>query len=312
MTPVRSAVSPGWNNVPLRAMIVLMLSQEETRICKKRQNKIDPGRIAELHYLGNYTRKLPTNMARMMENAHDWEHLPYVHSSSFKSIELIDSGPWGWRAKVELPEEAGSQLIDLLIDERRHYWATTAITGVGEGIEIHTQAKALSDDDIEVDIRFYAPQGKFPPEHSKAVLGALSDQYRQLYDEDLALMEGRQSALDFRKSSQSAPRLIELEIGETDTLESAGMTIVDFREQRVCVRKWRGQWIAHNAVCPHLLGPLSDSAIDENGEITCPWHGYRFDVVSGDSLDGKCRGLEPVPDVQERDGKLFLIGSNKK
>jgi hypothetical protein len=32
---------------------------------------------------------MPVNLDRMFENALDWEHLPALHSSSFRSVELI-------------------------------------------------------------------------------------------------------------------------------------------------------------------------------------------------------------------------------
>ena len=53
---------------------------------------------SQLPHVGTYRRVLPVSLVRMYENALDWEHLPHVHESSFKSIECLDAGPWGWRA----------------------------------------------------------------------------------------------------------------------------------------------------------------------------------------------------------------------
>ena len=98
-----------------------MLTETEQSLSEARPNAIDFDRVSGLHYLGNYVRRLPINLARMMENAYDWEHLPYVHSSSFSSIDLIDSGAWGWRAKIGLPDgsPASHQLLDLLGESDR-------------------------------------------------------------------------------------------------------------------------------------------------------------------------------------------------
>jgi nitrite reductase (NADH) small subunit len=52
-----------------------------------------------------------------------------------------------------------------------------------------------------------------------------------------------------------------------------------------------GLRIRHATVCPHLGGPL-DQARVENGCIRCPWHGYRFDVRTGRSTDGRGLRLE--------------------
>ena len=131
-----------------------MLTETEQSLSVARSNTIDFDRIGSLHYLGNYVRRLPINLARMMENAHDWEHLPYVHSSSFASIDLIDSGAWGWRAKIGLPEgaPASHQLLDLIVESDRHYWVSTVYSGPGTGIEIHTQATKIEAEEIEVDV----------------------------------------------------------------------------------------------------------------------------------------------------------------
>ena len=98
-----------------------MLTDTEQSLADARPNQVDFERIAGLHYLGNYVRRLPISLARMMENAYDWEHLPYVHASSFSSIDLIDSGNWGWRAKIGLPEgaPASHQLLDLLVERSK-------------------------------------------------------------------------------------------------------------------------------------------------------------------------------------------------
>jgi nitrite reductase/ring-hydroxylating ferredoxin subunit len=53
----------------------------------------------------------------------------------------------------------------------------------------------------------------------------------------------------------------------------------------------RGIWIAlcnvdgvfhaiDNA-CPHAGGPLGEGTLREGGIVECPWHGWRFDVVTG-------------------------------
>lgn len=286
-----------------------MLTPIENAICNARPNQIDHSRTKGLHYLGNYVRKLPVNMARMMENAHDWEHLPFVHTSSFTSIELVEQGHWGWRAKVGLPDGGGGghQLIDLLVDNEQNYWATTVLSGTGEGVEIHTQATTLGEDEIEVDVRFYLPEAIPDKAVSDFVLSHLQGQYETLYDEDLGLMSGRQSALDARQAarSKSDPKW-PVRIGELDALDKSDIQIVDTPSGKACIRYYGGAWISHAATCPHLLGPLQDSQIDEGGVITCPWHGYRFDVATGDNLDGKCRALDPVGSLIEVDGVLFL------
>lgn len=41
-----------------------------------------------------------------------------------------------------------------------------------------------------------------------------------------------------------------------------------------------GQYFAVNAVCPHMGGPLASGRL-EGCLITCPWHGWTYDVRTG-------------------------------
>ena len=284
-----------------------MLNATEQSLTEARPNEIDRDRLADLHYLGNYQRRLPVSITRMMENAHDWEHLPYVHASSFSSIDLIDSGKWGWRAKIGVPPGDDHILLDLLVDNERKYWVSTVYSGPGAGAEIHTQATAVSDREIEIDVRFYMPEAPQDEAAAKMILQYMQAQYHTLYDEDEELMAGRQDALDDQQRWKTAqPGKDEILVAAIAELDPAGVRTVGTDRGRFCVRRWQDRWIAHSAICTHLLGPLDESEINSRGEITCPWHGYRFNVETGANCDGMCGPLASSPELVERDGMLFF------
>ena len=48
----------------------------------------------------------------------------------------------------------------------------------------------------------------------------------------------------------------------------------------VAVFNVKGQYHAIDDVCPHMGASLS-SGYQEDGIVTCPWHGFQFDVTSG-------------------------------
>ena len=45
----------------------------------------------------------------------------------------------------------------------------------------------------------------------------------------------------------------------------------------------QGSYYAIDNTCPHRGGPLAEGFVDQN-EVTCPWHGARFDLKTGACL----------------------------
>ena len=65
----------------------------------------------------------------------------------------------------------------------------------------------------------------------------------------------------------------------------------------------KGQFYALNNSCPHQGGPLVAGEV-EGGAVTCPWHGWRFALKSGECLTGG-DSCQTYPVIEE-DGVLFL------
>jgi nitrite reductase/ring-hydroxylating ferredoxin subunit len=52
-----------------------------------------------------------------------------------------------------------------------------------------------------------------------------------------------------------------------------------------------GEVHALDDLCPHSGGPLSEGPV-ENGCVTCPWHGARFELATGRSVgEFQCRDV---------------------
>lgn len=283
------------------------LSAADRAVFAGRSDRIDRSRLDELHCLGTYERKLPVNLQRMMENAYDWEHLPFVHPTSFGDIALVEQGSWGWRCKASLPGSAGSQFIELLVDAARHYWATCVVEGFGQGVEIHTQATAVPEGGITVRVGFYLPQ---PPEseaQAQFFLAALQQQYATLYDEDEQLMSGRQAAIERKSSGGHARPEAGTALGASSGFGKECANIVSAGGGEMVLRFHGGRWLAHRATCPHLLGPLSGHEVAD-GRVTCPWHGYRFSLEDGHEEGERCPALEIFGVAEDDRGRLVLQG----
>ncbi len=270
-----------------------------------RPREVDYARRDTLHYLGEYRRALPNSLKRMMENAYDWEHLPFVHPSSFADIALIEQGSWGWRCMTELPGNAGRQAVELLVDRPNHYWATTVVEGLGEGVEIHTQASENGDDGIVVSVNFYLPRSPETEAQGQLLLSALRQQYATLYDEDEALMTGRQLALDRRGESGSIKLAAGTVLGNTREFDPSIANVITIAGRDLVVRCDDRGWMAHSATCPHMLGPLT-SPRTEDGRVTCPWHGYSFSLSNGSEELSRCADLAVGRVVEDEAGNLVL------
>ena len=55
-----------------------------------------------------------------------------------------------------------------------------------------------------------------------------------------------------------------------------------------------------DAVCPHNQGPLDQGWVRDGTTLVCPWHWYRFDLVSGTCATNPDYRLRTYP-VHERD-----------
>lgn len=60
--------------------------------------------------------------------------------------------------------------------------------------------------------------------------------------------------------------------------------------------------------CAHLGGPLSEGDL-EGDTITCPWHGSRFDVRTGELRDGPAVYAQPCFPARIRDGWVEVRGA---
>lgn len=63
---------------------------------------------------------------------------------------------------------------------------------------------------------------------------------------------------------------------------------------------------AFKNACAHLGMPLDGGTIDvEAGTLTCPWHGFRYDCMSGECLTAPEAQLEPFP-LRIEKGRVYV------
>lgn len=97
--------------------------------------------------------------------------------------------------------------------------------------------------------------------------------------------------------AEFAPVLAEADLPEDQPrrADTPAMPVVLVRHQ--------GQIYALADTCAHLGGPLSQGAI-QGDCIICPWHGSRFTLAEGRTLDGPSAFPQPTLEVRVRDGQI--------
>lgn len=254
---------------------------------------------SRLPHVGTYRRVLPVSLARMYENALDWEHLPYVHRSSFQSIEALDAGPWGWRARtVSAGGDAG--VIELRLDRACRRWITRTLEGWSQGSEIWTHAFSIEPNRVDIVVDFFVPG--VAAEDREKVGRAYAGLYSRLYDEDVAMMVERQRQLD-RRIERSVAGDREIVLGSRASLQLP--LPVEVAGRAFILNDDAGELVVYPALCPHQLGPLGEAELIA-GVVECPWHGYRFDVRSGECSSGQTHRFTEVPVIEEADGSVVL------
>lgn len=58
--------------------------------------------------------------------------------------------------------------------------------------------------------------------------------------------------------------------------------LINAEGKMIAVWNINNEFFAVNAVCPHRGGPLEQGSLNQN-VVTCPWHGWQFDVKTGTS-----------------------------
>ena len=262
-------------------------------------------------WVGSYRRRMKVSLERMYENALDWAHLPYLHNSAFSSIEVIEAGDWGWRADLGLGQrpEGGAPphiTLQLTLDRAHRRWVSSTLEGPGAGSEIWTHVFEFGSRDLEIQADFFIPG---VAEADRASVGAVyAELYQGLYDEDEAMMLERQRALDGQSASKGGLDVSNPEDHALGTVQSlTSMLPFDFPYQG---QHWRlikdqKEWLVYTLTCPHLLGSFK-TVTAESGTVTCPWHGYRFNLRSGECLSGADCRLPNPPMVIERNGWLYV------
>ena len=249
----------------------------------------------DLEVVTVYEREVEASIDSVWENALDWEHLPWLHAQAFSTIELRAAGEWGWHAQVGFAGGAKAE-IELVVDRAQSRYVARTRSGAGAPSEIWTRLDPVTSETTAIRVEFRTSP------LSEEIRSQLAMTYRALYaglwDQDEGMMRSRAVAKATRgdRAVSHAGGVEETSLGDEGSLRARLPLVVAHAGERFRVVEWEGRLVAHSTECPHWLGPLDACPID-SGILTCPWHGYRFDVVTGRSVEGRGLRLRKSPRV---------------
>ncbi len=86
-----------------------------------------------------------------------------------------------------------------------------------------------------------------------------------------------------------------IKVATTEELADQPAKMVELEGQKIALFSVDGAFYAMSDTCTHRGGPLSEGAV-EGTEVTCPWHGAKFDLRTGGVLGPPARqGVRGYP-----------------
>jgi nitrite reductase (NADH) small subunit len=140
---------------------------------------------------------------------------------------------------------------------------------------------------------------------------------RAYSDERASEGEGTQAAIDRGTVHQLAVQIYErnlgmyrsiehkeVKVGRVADIPDGERKIVEVEGVSVGVFHHKGSWVALRNSCLHRSGPVCTGSL-KHDILTCPWHGYQYNITNGEFLLDSSAKLEMYP-VEVRDGELYL------
>ena len=91
-------------------------------------------------------------------------------------------------------------------------------------------------------------------------------------------------------------------VASADEIEPGTLACVRVGEEELALALVDGEFYAVQGHCLHLHGPLCQGRL-EGHVLSCPWHGWQYDIRTGENEFDRAIKLETY-DVQVEDGEV--------
>jgi nitrite reductase/ring-hydroxylating ferredoxin subunit len=174
--------------------------------------------------------------------------------------------------------------------------------------------EALESELAEVDRDLLSRGTKAWNKLLMVVLNMLSRSYDQVGDKEQFI--GKQEideeammklSLETYERALGIARTIEYKdvfVANADEITDGQRKIIEVDGASIGVFRHKGEWVALHNSCLHRGGPVCEGKLVED-TITCPWHGYEYDVRDGKLLFDPSAKLTEYP-VEVREGQIYI------
>ncbi len=91
---------------------------------------------------------------------------------------------------------------------------------------------------------------------------------------------------------------------EVSAIEAGEGAVVEVDGRSIAIFNVDGTFHAIDNTCKHMGGPLGEGELDGD-VVTCPWHGWEFNVTSGQSELDESVAVEKL-EVKVEDGAVMV------
>lgn len=95
-----------------------------------------------------------------------------------------------------------------------------------------------------------------------------------------------------------------LRAAKTSEIPAGTIREVQVNEKAVVVANVEGKFYAIDNICLHRGGPLGEGSLDGH-IVTCPWHGWEYDVATGKVAQNPTVGVVSYP-TEVRGDEIFV------
>jgi 3-phenylpropionate/trans-cinnamate dioxygenase ferredoxin subunit len=102
-----------------------------------------------------------------------------------------------------------------------------------------------------------------------------------------------------------------IEVAKIDEIAEGSSRAVEVNGKELLIVNYKNDFYAINRRCTHMGGDLSKGSLDGN-IVTCPRHGSKFDVTTGESIQGPKIGFLKLKTKNEQVYEVKIEGNSIK